>query len=80
LFQFIAIPANVLTAIGFFSLGVFVTLFVLTVLLYVALRRMVSASPIAVLLLLLGLSLAMVLHDPAARDRMLDQLNETPTP
>jgi hypothetical protein len=41
---------------------------------------MVSASPIAVLLLLLGLSLAMALHDPAARDRMLDQLNETPTP
>jgi hypothetical protein len=75
-FQFIVIPANLLTAIGFIALGVFLALVVIAVLLYVGLLRVMSKSPVVVLLLVLGMALALAVHDPAARDRMIDKLNE----
>jgi hypothetical protein len=80
LFQFAVIPANLLAAVGFISLGVCLTLVVIAALLYVWLVRLVNQNPVMVLFVYLGLALAMAIHDPKMRDSMLDKLTDTPRP
>jgi uncharacterized protein YacL len=77
-FEFIVIPTNLLTAVAFLSIGVFVTLLAIAGLAYLALSRTIKAFPLPFILAYLAFAISLSsMNDSAQAKAAADEPKET---